>query len=575
MPFCARELLSCLHHDLESHIDTCAPSWSIDSSPLEAACYRLKESLVKKLNQADRPSASAEAAALEKFKRINLRCGTWGMSEVNYVWEEELMTEFKNEVYRFYFKDGIDPIFSDYNQLFLLGRTGPGASIGASGTDLYSKLFSSPLSATHRLPDIWEACYRRNPQFLDAFCFRGEEPTYQVVDCNKLSFVNKTAEVARSICTEPSINMWMQLGMGSLIESRLRERYGIDLSFQPEINRRLARLGSILDDVVTIDLESASDSMSLRMLQWCLPTSFMQVLLRLRSPQSRLPDGSLVELEMVSTMGNGFTFPLQTAIFSAAVVATFRFLGISQFDPVTHERVWSVFGDDIIVPSEVSRHLIRLIELLGFSVNRDKTFVEGPFRESCGTDWFLGVDVRPFYLRRLRTLQDAFVAVNGLNLWSSKTGIFLHRTVGYITGLFPAVFRHPVPPDEDDAAGLHLPRELLTKRQATPLRRGFGLLSYTAYVPLPVFYRISLDDERVIGRKKRKWNPFGLYIAFLHGTVRDYRITVRQDRVRYITKRRITPRWGFLPSQKLSFVTDRYTRFLNACASNLGLLAGL
>jgi hypothetical protein len=47
--------------------------------------------------------------------------------------------------------------------------------------------------------------------------------------------------------------------------------------------------------------------------------------------------------------------------------------------------------------------------------------------------------------------------------------------------------------------------------------------------------------------KRRFYNPEGLLLAFLHGSVRDCRITLRQSEVRYHTKRGVTPNWDYLP----------------------------
>jgi hypothetical protein len=576
MRFNADSLTKNLLSDLSTVIDTSLTTWSIDSTPTEVACYRLKESLTKKLCQTERPSPSACEKALKKFEAINSRLEDW-TSGIEHDWEAELYTEFKNEVYKFWYRDslGTEPLFSDYLALFEHGRAGPGASLLALGEDLYTKMFCSPLSATKGLPDIWDTCITRNPQFMEAYCHPSWVHGIQEVSHNNLSFVNKTTQIARTICTEPTINMWFQLGLGSAIERRLISRYNVDLRTQPDVNRRLATLGSIQDHLVTIDLESASDSMSLRMLHDVLPKSFMAILMKLRSPSSRLPDGRVVNLNMVSTMGNGFTFPLQTMLFSAAVVATYRYLHKqgSHLRAVMHGEVdgrnFAVFGDDIIVDKRIARHLVRLLSMLGFVVNSDKTYFEGPFRESCGVDSFLGVDVRPFYLKKALSLQDSFVAINGLNLWSAKTGVPLRNTVQYLLSVFPRAKMCMVPPDEDDSAGLHVPRELLDPKKFR--ENSLGHIHYVKSMPCFYGYRINKNGESLGRNGPQCFNPLGLYIAFLYGSVRGYRVSLRQRVTRYITKHKITPNWGTLPPQTLPWLShhESCTRFLNACVSNL------
>lgn len=572
-----------LHNDLSNVIDVNNPSWSIDNSPEQVACYRLKESLLKKFNQQDKPSVNACEAALGKFLAVNNRMRDWELV-LNHVQPDwELLGMLKSELKEFLDPSNEGPIFGDYTEMFHLGYAGPGASIDAKGTDFYTKMFGSELTSTAGLSDVWSTLVRKNEQFRLAYCDAAAISTIKVVDHNKLSFVNKNQDVARCICTEPSINMWMQLGMGAILHNRMKVRYGIDFRVQPEVNRRLARLGSLLDRHVTIDLESASDSLGLKMMDEVFPRNFMGMLRRLRSPNCRLPNGSLVPLEMVSTMGNGFTFPLQTLLFVASCAVVYRYLGI----PFVSKGAWSVrtvsvFGDDIIVLKEASRLLLKLLGILGFVVNDSKTYVEGPFRESCGHDRFLGRDVRPVYIKRLVTLQDAFVAINKLNEWSAKTGIPLRNTVHYILSCYPSARKCVVPFEEADDAGVKVPAELLD-RTSKSVPGSFGLLRYVCSVPVFFGYRVDTDVCRLIRHPDRTvpYNPNGLYLAFLGGYVRGYlvsgesgfkswqhRVSVRQQRTRYITKRKVTPRWDYLLPTTLSDFLDRGQRLSRAVKAN-------
>lgn len=569
MRFSAEMLHQSLLQDLSSHIDLNAPSWSIDSTVTQVACYRQREALLKKFNQEDSPSEAACSKALVKFLSVNERLASW-KKQFNFMWEEELYNLFKLEVADFWDSSQRGDIFSCYNQLFSAGRTGPGASIGAKGYDFYTKMFCSPVSSTESLSDVWRVLIAHNPQFARAYMQRPGGLGIKIVDHNRLSFVNKNQAIARSICTEPTANMWCQLGLGSILEKRLLQKYGIDLSFQPEINQRLALLGSLKDHLVTIDLESASDSLGLPMLEDVLPRSFMRLLMRLRSPVSRLPDGSKVALNMVSTMGNGFTFPLQTMLFSCACIAVYRYLGI----PVKSRGDWddrnmAVFGDDIIVDRRIARHLMHLLQMLGFVVNSDKTYVEGPFRESCGVDAFLGIDVRPVYLKRLRTLQDSFVAINRLNHWTAKTGVALRHTVSYVLSVFPRARSCQVPLDEGDTAGIKTPLALLD-RPARSFKRVPGLLRYTKSVPAFNGYRVDVQNERLVRHPRNAtFDPEGLFIAFLGGYICRYRVSLRTREVRYITKRSVTPRWDYLPGNSPDRFLSELGRFVTAFRANL------
>jgi len=537
---------------------------------LQVACYRQKESLLKKFNMALDPPADACAKALDKFLAVNTRVSDWQLKLNNVQPDWELLGMLKAELKEFLDPSNEGPIYSDYQLMFELGYAGPGASLGALGCDFYTKMFSSRLTSTEGLSDVWSTLIRFNPQLREAYSDPACDTTVKVVDHNKLSFVNKNQDVARTICTEPSINMWMQLGMGNILKKRLLRKYGIDFRVQPIVNQRMAKLSSLLDHLSTIDLESASDSLGMRMMDEVFPCGFMRMLRRLRSPKCRLPDGSFVELSMVSTMGNGFTFPLQTLLFAASCTVVLRYLAIPcNSTGWCEERNMSVFGDDIIIDNRATRLLIHLLEMLGFVVNKGKTYVEGPFRESCGADCFLGFDVRPVYLKSLRTLQDAFVAINTLNLWSAKTGVSLRHTVSYVLHLFPGARKCLVPLDEDDSCGIKVPRELCDPISRS-VRGSFGLLRYVASVPAFFGYKIDTDACRLLRHPKRvPFIPSGLFVAFLGGYVTGYRVSLRQRETRYITKRKVTPNWGTLRPEVLQGYPCRAERLINAIKGNL------
>lgn len=245
MRISADDLSSALHNDLSPYINT-GLTWSVDNSVREVMCYRLNESLVKKFNQADRPSRSACDASLSKFLDVNERCSKWHL-HYQYTWEEELVNELRRELADFWYcnADKTEPVCSTYDEVFNLGRTGPGASRLAVGTDMYSKLFCSPLSCTSDLADIWRVCASRNVQLTEAWSHPSSNAEPHIVEGNSISFVNKTTAIARPIATEPLCNMWFQLGFGLKLEDRLSSRFAIDLRVQPEVNRLLAMKGSL------------------------------------------------------------------------------------------------------------------------------------------------------------------------------------------------------------------------------------------------------------------------------------------------------------------------------------------
>lgn len=118
-----------------------------------------------------------------------------------------------------------------------------------------------------------------------------------------------------------------------------------------------------------------------------MPVGWMRVLNALRSPVGTMPDGVNLCYDKVSSMGNGFTFELETLIFWALATA------------VSEKGKILVYGDDIICHVEDASKVVLMLDVCGFSTNSRKSFTAGPFRESCGGHYHLGRDVTPPYFK--------------------------------------------------------------------------------------------------------------------------------------------------------------------------------
>lgn len=561
-------LKSTLARDIQDHFGdemaktiTSSITWWPDITLQQFEAWQLYRSIVKKYNDADMPSVSARDVALRKFLAVNTSCGEWCDRRVDDL-DDHLVGSFKKHIERWYHLDGYgNTAVSNLLCLFEKGGVGPGASVASRGSDLYTKLFDGSLSSTsNELLQFWRRTAAVHPIWRNAERTRAKRYSDVVVRGNKLSFVNKNVHTARCISSEPVINMWFQKGLEAEFNARTKHRYGVDLKTQPEINKRLAKLGSELEIYATIDLESASDSIATAMLDAYLPKGMCDWLKLFRSPYCAVPGNGWVKLNMIATMGNAFCFPLQTLLFTCVVAAVYELRGIPMKRPENYEfdprgKNFGVFGDDIICVTEAVPWVNRLLYLLGFRVNSDKTHVEGPFRESCGYDAFNGHPVRGVYIKTLRTAQDTFVAINTLNRWSSRSGILLKHTVGYLLGSVSTV-SPLVPPDEDDTAGIHVPLTL-----ARGVTRGvFGIWRYRKDSPIAAEFhfcgenykhaRLSENKLPPPLRTDRKLNLAGALMAFLGGYVDGWSgaVTVRSDRVRYQTKHCITPHWDYNPS---------------------------
>lgn len=230
-----------------------------------------------------------------------------------------------------------------------------------------------------------------------------------VQESSVLFTVPKSSDIDRVACKEPEINMLLQRSIGAYIGRRLKKTVGIDLRDQ-RINQSLAR-DALKLGLATIDLSSASDSISRQLVISLLPIDWWDLMDRVRV-HSTIIDGELHELEMFSSMGNGFTFELESLIFYALTRAVAYRSGVKG-------RI-SVYGDDIIAPSVIGARLARVFNWFGFKVNTKKSNWRGLFRESCGKHYYAGREVTPFYVREPVTRKSHVIRLlNRLLIWAA------------------------------------------------------------------------------------------------------------------------------------------------------------
>lgn len=584
-----------IQKDLRPYLD---PSLSLGNSlsmptfqAKARAAYNLQEGLLKKLEVTN---LSADKSAKDLFRHFNDRCSDWKSPIVRDDVSEQdisLYNTFAMLVEDFFLREcGDDAELSNSNVLDN-AHVGPGAAIRARGTSFYAKFASSPLTATSNfLIDLYEAdvCFRPYAVFTESFRRTKYGPP-EVVMGSRISTVPKNVDISRIICVEPSINQFFQLGIGTILETRLRRVLGIDLKTQPDVNRRMAFSGSMQSEddsaLCTLDLKSASDSLSLGLVCEVLPPEVFSFLVRFRSHYTDI-DGESVRLNMFSTMGNGFTFPIQTILFSCAVLAAREHAWGSSSQSIpskqkhanhyrprlahANEWEWSVFGDDIVCQRREYTSLVRLLSLMGCVVNEAKSFDSGPFRESCGRDFYHGYNVRPVYIRKLKTPADITVALNLLNKWSVRTGVSLEHSIRYLLNLYSMRSRarsiNPVPLSENDDAGFRVPYSVYTSALRrcgikTP-RDGNKSMVYQRKVGRPPRYTIL--ERGVVkvpkGSKSIEYNPDGLLQSVLLGEIRGARIIAKSNSsLPYSTVKCVTPNWDFtLPNgvEGLPFVVD-------------------
>lgn len=314
-------------------------------------------------------------------------------------------------------------------------RFGPGASNGVSGTHAAVKI-SQRMTCTARAEPLVAILRKANPYFNCYDAANGSGTA--VVSGSRLEAVPKNEDTWRTIAIEPMGNMVLQLAAGRYLEDTLRY-IGLDISNQQTKNKRLAKIGSLDGSLATIDMKSASDMIKLELVRLLFPKPWWNLIQKIRSPSTKVQVGKKatevvdVDLNMVSTMGNGFTFPLMTLILSALIYAyRCRKGGPNLFID------WSqtaVFGDDVIVYSHEYDGICETFESAGFVINKDKSFSTGPFRESCGGDYYLGYDCTPVYVRSLLRDTEIFIAINQIVSWCATHKVFLPGTLIYLKSL--------------------------------------------------------------------------------------------------------------------------------------------
>lgn len=259
-------------------------------------------------------------------------------------------------------------------------------------------------------------------------------------------FVPKSYKTFRTISMEPATLQYHQQSIWGEIDrvvasSRfLRSRIGFH---EQERNQKLAAEGSFHRNYATIDLSAASDSVSYALVKKVFRgTKLYRYLIATRSSRTLLPDGRLVDLKKFAPMGSALCFPVETLIFAAICQYVTREHGVS--------GDFSVFGDDIIVPTQCAEDVMITLEVLGFRANREKSFFDPEcwFRESCGAEYCDGFDVTPMRVSRKYRNQDDVVHAGSLvdlantayqYNFRSLRQFFLRkmRVVGYIPRFAP------------------------------------------------------------------------------------------------------------------------------------------
>jgi hypothetical protein len=385
-------------------------------------------------------SPEKEAKTWERFHGAELSCHTanqriakWSLNHHPKFWGM-VAARIRDALGRF-----------DWDECSKFFAFGPGATTRLPRASSYAAYKYSGIpestSGNARLASVAIAMVPLWKQSVSLLMRESSDDPVRVVDGNRVIAVPKNYKTDRTIAKEPCMNIYVQKGIGRVIRHRLK-RLGVDLDDQTR-NQRAAREGSEREVLATIDLSMASDTLPRELVHWLLPPEWVWALEQARSPVGVLPSGQKIHYQKFSSMGNGYTFELESLVFWAIVQECILPFNINETDSSV-----CVYGDDLVVPSAHYGTICERLLEAGFTPNPDKSFASGPYRESCGKHYYLGSDVTPFYVRKpVESLDRLFLVHNNVYRWGVRTGTDVSAVLNKLRELAPASWREPRLPD--------------------------------------------------------------------------------------------------------------------------------
>lgn len=368
----------------------------------------------------------------------------------------------------------IASILGDFQaeELFSMPDWGPGASTLIKRRDASpAKKFRLETGITRDLYSLipWEILEVAYPLWSHQLVDSGF-PNFQVG--NKVITVPKDATTNRVIAVEPGLNLWFQKAVGDMIGKRLR-RCGVDLRYQSR-NQELARKGSVTLSLATADLSSASDSIASSVVEELLPPRWFLLMDACRSHYGAQGD-SFRKWEKFSSMGNGFTFQLESLIFYAVAFCCAEYLHIETNDV-------SAYGDDVVLPTACFELFSEMLDFYGFRLNRKKSHYGSLFRESCGAHFFSGIDVKPIYLKdRVTSVPAVYRLANAIRRQAHRRNLRygcdakLRAVFELLVSAVPKPYRFKIPEGLGDGGFISCLDE------ATPSRARHGIEGYRVW----------------------------------------------------------------------------------------------
>lgn len=220
------------------------------------------------------------------------------------------------------------------------------------------------------------------------------DPNRRKTRISEFHTVPKTAWSVRGVCYEQAGRQFLQQGFRKLLGDVVDTFGCIDLKDQSR-NRDACILGSKYRNTVTVDLSHASDTISWKHVYDCYPNWIVDVFYQLRAPKIRM-DKEEFRNSIAWTSGASLCFDCETYLFLAVAIAA-----IMEEREAQGKRSWPTqtelarcfqYGDDGVYPTEYASNIVRVLSILGFTVNTSKSYCSktDAYRESCGEEAYDG-----------------------------------------------------------------------------------------------------------------------------------------------------------------------------------------
>lgn len=431
-------------------------------------------------------STDLEVATIDKFLKVQEHIGRRH--------ELKLSTKLVLQRARKIVKSVLGPF--DWSEWRESGKLGVNSCVGFPYQQAY--LFNKvegPITGSIRQLELLNKWFGDYDNVIHAWHF---EKDVSHVDALDFSQVPKSFKINRGMMPNTLAGTCITSAIGDMIARRLCAKVydeiqplDLDLSRTPGRHYYLAKKASKDRIKVTTDLQSASDCFISELVNRLVPRDWYRILKDSRIPYCNIKRKGFkgnkktrYSLQSFMTMGIGFTFPLQTLLYYAIIKAIQELHG-------SYGRI-SVFGDDLIYPRRIHGAVVSVLTDCGFLVNEEKTFVDEFFRESCGGDFYHGIDVRPYMpdmastdLGKWDRASLLHKLANGLMFrWSEEelpiTALWLKKE---LCGIGPLMH---VPVDFPDYAGLkYMSHDFYLPSQASEWNNNYQCYSFFCLLMSP------------------------------------------------------------------------------------------